>query len=76
MARWAAVAARGGGVAPPGSGDGSGSLWGPSGSKKMMGSFTAMSSSSSGLQLQRAVVNQWCTAVSRVWFLRIEIWGK
>jgi hypothetical protein len=47
------VAARSSGVAPPDSGDGSGSTWGSSGYKKTLGSFAKMSSFSSWLQLRQ-----------------------
>jgi hypothetical protein len=75
-ARRVVVAAHGGGVAPPGTGDSVGSMWGSSGSKKMTGSFTVTSSSSSRLQLRQTVVNQWRTTAARVWFLQIELWRK
>jgi hypothetical protein len=51
-ARRAAVVAHDGGAAPLGSSDGSGSTWGSTSSKKMTGSFIAISSSSSRLQLR------------------------
>jgi hypothetical protein len=66
MDRRAAVAAHGDGAASPGSGDGGGSMQGSSGSKKTMGSFTVMTSSSSRIQLRRAAVGQWRMVVARV----------
>jgi hypothetical protein len=72
-AQRAAVAALSDGAAPLGSGDGGGSTWGSSGSKKVTGCFAMTSSFSSRLQLQRAAVNRWRTTAARVWFLRIKI---
>jgi hypothetical protein len=71
--RQTVVAAHGDRAAPLSSGDGGGSTWGSSGSKKMTGSFVATSLSSSQLQLRQVAVNRWCMAAARVWFLWIEI---
>jgi hypothetical protein len=58
MTRQTAVAAHGSKVASPDLGDGGGSMWGSSGNKKTTGSFVKTSSSSSQLQLWRAVVTR------------------
>jgi hypothetical protein len=57
--RRAAVAAHGGGVAPQGSGDDGSSLRWTSGSKKMMGSFAAVSSSSSQPSIEVTSSGRW-----------------
>jgi hypothetical protein len=64
------VVAHGGEAAPLGSGEAGGSTRGSSDSKKTMGSFTVMSSSSPRLQSWGATVNWWCTSAAGVWFLQ------